>query len=55
MTDIYDENIDFSSWYYKNDPTHIFFYHMKTFEWIVDRFALNSLKIDKRLITISNN
>jgi len=55
MTDIYDENIDFNSWYYKNDPTHIFFYHRKTFEWIVDKFAFKSLKINKRLITISNN
>ena len=26
MTDLYDEGIDFAKWYYKNDPTHVFFY-----------------------------
>jgi len=24
----------FSTWHYKNDPTHICFYSLKTFEWI---------------------
>ena len=34
MTEIYNEGIDFASWYYKNDPTHVFFYTKETFEWI---------------------
>ncbi|ADN09383.1 class I SAM-dependent methyltransferase [Sulfurimonas autotrophica] len=54
MTDIYDERIEFSSWYYKNDPTHVFFYTKKTFEWIQQRFEFSNLLIEKRLITLSN-
>jgi len=54
MTDIYDENVEFSSWYYKNDPTHVFFYTKKTFEWIQKKFAFTNLFIEKRLIILSN-
>jgi len=54
MTDIYDDSIDFEKWYYKNDPTHIFFYHKKTFEWIKEKFDFKSVEIEKRLITFFN-
>jgi len=54
MTDMYDESIEFSSWYYKNDPTHVFFYTKKTFEWIQKRFDFSNLFIEKRLIILSN-
>ena len=27
-------NIDFSTWWYKNDLTHVFIFQEKTFEWI---------------------
>ncbi len=30
----------FSAWYYKNDPTHIFFYSKLTFEYLADQFGL---------------
>ena len=53
MTDIYDESIDFSKWYYKNDPTHVFFYTKKTFEWIQKKFGFSDLFIEKRLIVLS--
>jgi len=53
MTDMYDESIDFSSWYYKNDPTHVFFYTKKTFEWIQERFGFSDLFIEKRLVILS--
>lgn len=33
-TDTYNSDIDFWGWYYKNDPTHVFFYSTKTFLWI---------------------
>ncbi|WP_457744858.1 class I SAM-dependent methyltransferase [Sulfurimonas sp.] len=52
MTDIYDESIDFAKWYYKNDLTHVFFYHKKTFEWIQEEFDFDFLKIDKRFILL---
>jgi Zn-finger nucleic acid-binding protein len=51
MTDIYDER-DFASWYYKNDPTHVFLYHRKTFEYITKAYGFQSYFIDKRLIVL---
>ncbi|WP_419764288.1 MAG: class I SAM-dependent methyltransferase [Arcobacter sp.] len=50
MTDIYDEKIDFDKWYYKNDPTHIFMYQRKTFEWIKGEFGFSRVEIEGRLI-----
>ena len=50
MSDIYDEKIDFASWYYKNDPTHVFLYTKETFEWIRGEFGFESVYFDKRLI-----
>ena len=52
MTDIYDER-DFGSWYYKNDPTHVFLYTKETFQWIKSHFGLKELHIDKRFISFS--
>lgn len=54
MTDIYNPNIDFSAWYYKNDSTHIFFYQKETFEWIKKEFNFSNLIIEGRLISFSN-
>ena len=53
MTDIYDGR-DFSSWYYKNDPTHVFLYHKKTFEWIRDKFGFADVSVHDRLIVFFN-
>jgi len=53
MTDIYNENIDFHKWYYKNDLTHVFIYHKKTIEWIRDNIGFNDVVIDNRLIVFS--
>ncbi|WP_152512703.1 class I SAM-dependent methyltransferase [Haloplasma contractile] len=52
-TDIYTDDTDFKRWYYKNDPTHVFFYHPKAFEWIKEQFGFSTLKIEDRLITLS--
>ena len=54
MTDIFDESIDFHQWYYKNDPTHVFIYQLKTFEWIKRKFRFTKVNIQGRLITFSN-
>ena len=54
MTEVYDEGIDFASWYYKNDPTHVFFYSKETFEWIKQKFEFSSMKIEKRLVVFEN-
>lgn len=52
MTEVYSEGIDFRSWYYKNDPTHIFFYQHKTCEWIRDQYQFSSLERQGRLIQL---
>ena len=52
MTEIFDETKDFGNWYYKNDPTHIFLYHSKAFEWIKKEFGYRKVAIAKRFITL---
>lgn len=54
MTDLYNENIDFHNWYYKNDQTHVFIYHEKTIQWIKREFEFSHLTLEDRLITFSN-
>lgn len=49
-TDLFSETKNFDSWGYKNDPTHVFFYHAKTMEWIQQNIGFKSIKIDRRLI-----
>ena len=53
MTDLYNENIDFHKWYYKNDQTHVFIYHKNTIEWIQKEIGFSDITIDGRLITFS--
>jgi len=52
-TDVYTEDIDFHTWYYKSDETHVFFYHPNTFHWIKQEFGFSALEIDGRHITYS--
>lgn len=54
MTHIYPPGIDFSNWYYKNDPTHVFIYREETFDFIKDHFAFQQVGIKDRLITFSS-
>lgn len=53
MTSIYDEGIDFDKWSYKNDKTHVFFYHKKALEWIKAEFKFSNLEVDGKLIKLS--
>jgi len=54
MTHLYDSNIDFGSWYYKNDPTHVFIYQEETVRYIANYFSFSGFKIDGRLIEFYN-
>lgn len=47
----YEESIDFKEWYYKNDPTHVFFYTDGSFRYIRDAFGFRGVRIEGRLIT----
>jgi hypothetical protein len=53
MTSVYDKGIPFDSWYYKNDPTHVFIYQQKTFQWIKDKLRFTDLRINGNLIILS--
>ncbi len=53
MTSVYRPNIDFKLWYYKNDPTHVFFYTETTFEYIRRNYDFSGLRIDNNLIVLS--
>lgn len=54
MTDVYNENIDFENWYYKNDETHVFFFHKNTFEWLKTEFGFSKVTQENRLIIFEN-
>jgi SAM-dependent methyltransferase len=53
MTAIYDETVDFKNWYYKNDPTHVFFYQESTIDWIKNNLGFKKSKIENKLIVFS--
>ena len=50
MTSLFDDSINFQNWYYKNDLTHLFFYHSQAIHWIRDQFKLKSVQIKDKLI-----
>jgi hypothetical protein len=39
-------------WHYLSDPTHVAFYHEKTFEWIARRFGLEIVFRDGKRVVI---
>ncbi|MHA7057789.1 class I SAM-dependent methyltransferase [Aquimarina sp. M1] len=49
-TYLYDTSIDFESWWYKNDPTHVFFYTKKTLNWIKQYYHFYDIIISDNLI-----
>jgi len=54
MTHLYCPKIDFPTWYYKNDHTHVFMYQKETMEWIAKTYGFSDVKIENRLIVFSN-
>ncbi|MBU0914534.1 MAG: class I SAM-dependent methyltransferase [Gammaproteobacteria bacterium] len=41
MTKRYTDQSSFINWHYKNDPTHISFFHQRTFEYLAQRDQLD--------------
>ncbi len=41
MTKLYNDEIDFKNWYYKNDMTHIIFFSLETIEFIKNKWSLD--------------
>lgn len=52
MTEPYTPQIDFKAWHYKNDATHVIFYHPLTLEYIKNKFGFNALIQKDRLIIL---
>ncbi|MGB8705212.1 MAG: class I SAM-dependent methyltransferase [Gillisia sp.] len=49
-TSLLPKNINFEDWYYKNDPTHVFFYSEETLKWIKLQVGFGELEVFKDLI-----
>ena len=52
-TYLFKEGIEFKNWWYKNDPTHVFFYSARTFEYIKEEFKFSNLQINDKYIELS--
>jgi len=53
MTSLFTESIDFQNWYYKNDETHLFFYHQDAIAWIGNYFHFKTNHVIGNLIEFS--
>ncbi|MGI9530822.1 class I SAM-dependent methyltransferase [Lutimonas sp.] len=49
----YSFGIDFDTWYYKNDPSHVFIYQDETFKWIAQKLCFKSLIIKDRILVFT--
>ena len=52
-THMFEKGMDFDSWYYKDDPTHVFIYQAETVHWIKNNYLLKDFKINDRVITFT--
>lgn len=52
MTNFYTDDIDYSKWWYKNDPTHVIFYSLNTFEYLEKKYLLKLQFSDNKSIAI---
>lgn len=52
MTLFWNEAIDYKSWWYKNDFTHVVFYQQKTVDYLAAQFNLEVLFNDKNSVII---
>jgi SAM-dependent methyltransferase len=55
MTHQWETVDNFKKWYYKNDPTHVSFYHQKTFEYISNQYRLRYQFNDSNRVVILKN
>ncbi len=53
-TTLVTEDTDFPRWYYRNDETHVFFYHEETIAWIAESImCCNYTILDRNLLYFS--
>ncbi len=49
MTELFRDDIDFSHWSYNTDPTHYFFYHRQSLEYINNQY-FNGMHVEGRVV-----
>jgi 2-polyprenyl-3-methyl-5-hydroxy-6-metoxy-1,4-benzoquinol methylase len=52
MTEIVSPQLDFTNWYYKNDPSHVCFYSEKTFLYLANLLGLEIMTLSERVIVL---
>lgn len=50
MTGIRTEDLDFATWYYVRDPTHVIFFSKKTMEWLRDHWGAQIIYIKDNVV-----
>ncbi len=46
MTQLHDDSIDFKTWHYKNDCTHICFFSIETFDWLAKHLDITYAQVE---------
>ncbi len=52
MTLLYRDTIDFSKWFYRRDPTHVFIYRKQTIEYIAREWHFGIEEMTERFISL---
>ena len=52
MTMLYNDQIDFNTWHYRNDATHVFIYRKETIEYIANEKGLEIVILTDRFIAL---
>jgi SAM-dependent methyltransferase len=53
FTELFNDEITFDTWHYKNDETHVFFYHPKAIDFITNEFYFSNAIIEDRLVVFN--
>lgn len=51
-TSLFDKNIDFKKWYYKDDPTHVTFYTKKGLKHLQKKVGFSRVEFFEKLIVL---
>jgi hypothetical protein len=54
MTLLFDNEMNFDTWFYKKDPTHVFIYRKETFLFIAKKYNLEIDVLTDRFIVLKN-
>lgn len=55
MTLLYNDQIDFNTWFYRKDPTHVFIYRKETIEYLAANKGFGIEILTDRLIVLRKN